>query len=181
MLNLEVYMLVMRLHFSDISFGNTGWQYSSAIEKINEWLGKPVVITCDEVTAVQLPQVIECACHTTGVESVVFKTRLDEMRSDCNRSVQSGYHSYAGSPAVWGASGTTFLNRITGIPCFSGSEQEKDTVWFEQWLYSTSDARKHFSEQLVWAAINELCGGDAADAIWCLTTWCNLRWDNWKI
>ena len=49
----------------------------SAIEKINEWLGKPVVITCDEVTAVQLPQVIEHACHTTGVESVVFNTRLD--------------------------------------------------------------------------------------------------------
>ena len=29
----------------------------SAIEKINEWLGKPVVITCNEVTATQLPQV----------------------------------------------------------------------------------------------------------------------------
>ena len=34
----------------------------SAIEKINEWLGKPVVITCDEVPAAQLPQVIEHAC-----------------------------------------------------------------------------------------------------------------------
>ena len=32
----------------------------SAIEKINEWLGKLVVITCDKVTAVQLPQVNEC-------------------------------------------------------------------------------------------------------------------------
>ena len=76
---------------------------SSAIQKINEWLGKPVVITCDEVTAVQLPQVIEHACHTTGVESVVFNTRLDEMRSDSNPSIQSGYHSYAGGPAVSGA------------------------------------------------------------------------------
>ena len=34
----------------------------SAIEKIDEWLGKPVVITCDEVTPVQLPQVIEHMC-----------------------------------------------------------------------------------------------------------------------
>ena len=80
----------------------------SAIENINEWLGKPVVITCDEVTAVQLSQVNECACHTTGVESVVFNTGVDNMRSDSNPSVYSEYHSYAGSPAVLGASGTTF-------------------------------------------------------------------------
>ena len=44
----------------------------SAIEKINEWLGNLVVITCDEVTAIQLPQGIKHACHTTGVESVVL-------------------------------------------------------------------------------------------------------------
>ena len=31
-----------------------------AIEKINNWLGKPVVITCDEVTMVQLPHVLKC-------------------------------------------------------------------------------------------------------------------------
>ena len=30
-----------------------------AIEKINNWLGKPVVITCDEVTTVQLPHMLE--------------------------------------------------------------------------------------------------------------------------
>ena len=51
----------------------------SAIEKINEWLGKPVVIMCDEVIATQLPQVLECAHHTTGVESVVFNMGLDEI------------------------------------------------------------------------------------------------------
>ena len=50
----------------------------SAIKKINEWLGKTVVFTCDEVTAVQLPQVIEHAhWHTTGVECVVFNTGLE--------------------------------------------------------------------------------------------------------
>ena len=35
-------------------------------------------------------------------ESVVFNSRLDEMRTDSNPSVCSGYHSYAGGPAVWG-------------------------------------------------------------------------------
>ena len=74
----------------------------STIEKINEWLGKPVVITCDEVTAAQLPQVIKCACCTTGVESVVFNIGLDEMRTNSNLSIHSGYHSYAGDPAVLG-------------------------------------------------------------------------------
>ena len=94
----------------------------SAIKKINEWLGKPVVLTCDEVTAVQLPQVIKCTCHPTGLESVVFNTGLEEMKTDSNPSVHSGYHSYAGGPAVLGASGTMILNKIPGIPCFSGSE-----------------------------------------------------------
>ena len=97
----------------------------STIEEINEWLGKPVVITCDEVTAAQLPQVIEHACHTTGVESVVFNTRLDEMRTDSNPSIHSGYHSFAGGPTVLGASGTTFLNKMPGIPCFSGIQVRK--------------------------------------------------------
>ena len=41
---------------------------ASYIEKIDEWLGKPVVITCNE-TATQLPQVLEYMHHTTGVES----------------------------------------------------------------------------------------------------------------
>ena len=83
----------------------------STIKKINEWLGEPVVITFDEVTAVQLPQIIEHVHCTTGAESVVFNTRVDEMRSDSNPSLNSGFHSYAGSPAVLGASGTTFLNK----------------------------------------------------------------------
>ena len=91
-------------------------EIGSAIEKINEWLGKPVVITCDEVTTAHG---IECAHHSTGVESVVFNTRIDDMQCDSN---QSGYHSYLGSPAVQGASGTTFLNKIPSIPHFPGTE-----------------------------------------------------------
>ena len=36
-------------------------EIGTAIEKIKNWLGKPVVITCDEVTTAQLPHVLECA------------------------------------------------------------------------------------------------------------------------
>ena len=77
-------------------------EIGSAIEKINEWLGKSVAITCDEITAIQLPQVIEHMCHTTGVESVVFNTRVDGMRSESNPSVHSRYHSYVGSQLCCG-------------------------------------------------------------------------------
>ena len=143
-------------------------EIGSAIEKIDEWLGKPVVIICDEVTAIQLPQVIEHACHTSGVESVVFNTGVDYMRSDSNPSIHSGHHSYVGGPAVLGASGTTFLNKIPGISWFSGMERKKDTVRFGQLLHSISDARKNFKDQWVRAAINKSCVGDAADAICCL-------------
>ena len=67
-----------------------------------------------------------------------------------------------------GASGTTILNKIPSIPCFSGTKREKDTVWFEQWLHAISDTRKNFNEQLVRAAINMSCVGDVAGAICCL-------------
>ena len=69
------------------------------------------------------------------------------------------------SPAVLGASGTTFLNKMPGISWISGTEREKDTVRFEQWFHSISDARKNFNDQWVRAAINKSCVGDAADAI----------------
>ena len=131
-------------------------------------MGKPVVITCDEITTTQLPPEIECVHHTMGVESVVFNTRIDGMQSDSNHSVQSGYHHYVGSSPVLGASSTTILNKIPSIPCFSGTEREKDTVQFEQWLHAISNARKNFNEQLVRAAINKSCVGDVADAICCL-------------
>ena len=36
-------------------------EIGSAVEKIEDWLGKPVVIMCDEVTQTQLPHVIEHA------------------------------------------------------------------------------------------------------------------------
>ena len=82
------------------SLGILAEDIGSAIEKINEWLGKPVVITCDEVTATKLPQVLEHACHTTRVESIVFNTGIDVIRTESIPSVCSVYQSYAGSLAV---------------------------------------------------------------------------------
>ena len=35
-------------------------EIGTAIERINNWLGKPVVITYDEVTAAQLLHVLDC-------------------------------------------------------------------------------------------------------------------------
>ena len=107
-------------------------EIGSAVEKIEDWLGKPVVITCDEVTPAQLPNVIESAQQIWGVELVVFNNRMDDLQSDSIHSVQRGYPGSVGSQAVLGASGATILNKIPGIPCFMGTEREKDTVWFKQ-------------------------------------------------
>ena len=93
---------------------------------------------------------------------------MDDLHSDSLQSVQSGYHSNVGGPAVPGASGTTILNKILGIPCFSGTKREKDTVQFKHWYHAISDAQKNFNGQLIRAAITKSCVGDAADAICCL-------------
>ena len=115
--------------FLDIyAVGILAEEIGTAIEKINNWLGKPVVITCDEVTVAQLPHVLDCTWHTLGVESVVFNHRMDDLHSDSFQSVQSGHHSQATSPTALGAIGPNILNKIPGIPHFSGTEREKDTV-----------------------------------------------------
>ena len=71
-LNETTYLVIYPLGVSAEDVG-------TAIEKINEWLGKPVVITCNEVNATQLPQVPEHMRHTTGVESIVLNTGLDKI------------------------------------------------------------------------------------------------------
>ena len=86
------------------------------------------------------------------------------MKSDSNPIV----HSYAGGSSVQGVSGNPILNKMPGLPQFSGIEREKDTVRFEQWLHSISDARKTFNDQWVRAAINKSSVEDAAVAICCL-------------
>ena len=47
--------------FATCALGILAEEIRIAIEKINNWLGKPVVNTCNEVTMVQLPHVLECA------------------------------------------------------------------------------------------------------------------------
>ena len=91
-----------------------------------------------------------------------------DLHSDLFQSVQSGHHSQAASPTALGAIGPTILNKIPGIPCFLGTEREKDTVQFEQWYHTISDAWKNFNKQLVRAVIMKSCIGDAADAMCCL-------------
>ena len=72
------------------------------------------------------------------------------------------------SPVAFGAIGQPILNKILGIPQFSGTEREKDIVQFEQWYHAISDAHKNFNEQLVRAAITKSYVGGAADAMCCL-------------
>ena len=143
-------------------------EIGAAIEKTENWLGKPVVITCEDVTVAQLSHVLECAQCIVGMESVVFNNRMDDLHSDSLQSVQSGYHSNMTSPTVIGAPGPTILNKLPGIPHFSGTEREKAIAQFKQWYHAILDAQKNFNEQLVRAAINKSCVGDVADAMCCL-------------
>ena len=103
-------------------------EIGTAIETIDNWLRKPVVITWDKVTAAQLPHVLDHVWHTTGVESVVFYHRMDDLHSDSFQSVQSGYHSQVASTAALGTIGPTILNKILGIPHFLGTERGKDDI-----------------------------------------------------
>ena len=63
------------------------------------------------MSAAQLPQVLEWAHCTTGVESVVFNMGLDEIQTESFPSDHSGYQNYVGGPAVLGVSGITYLTK----------------------------------------------------------------------
>ena len=98
------------------------------IERIDNWLGKPVVITCNEVTMVQLPHVLKCMQCISGVDSVIFNPKTDDLHSDSHQSIHAynGHHSSLTSPVVLGTGGQPILNKIPGIPQFLGTEREKD-------------------------------------------------------
>ena len=57
-----------------------------AIAKIDNWLGKPVVITCNEVTTVQLPHVLKHVQCISRVDSVVFNPKTDDLHSDSSQT-----------------------------------------------------------------------------------------------
>ena len=179
-LSLTLHPATMRTRMGHNLAPNVGLEANAEMKNMNDnWLGKPAVITCGEVTPAQLPHVLECVQCIVGIELVVFNHRTDNLHSDSLQSVQSGYHSNAAIPAMLGTTDPTILNKILGIPCFLGTEREKDTVRFEQWYHAISDAQKNFNEQLVRGAITKSCVGDVADAMCCLPP--GLPWMiSWK-
>ena len=138
------------------------------IEKIDNWLHKPKVITCNEVTMVQLPHVLKCAQHISRADLVVFNPKTDDLHSDLLQTIPNEPHSLMVSPAPLKPFDQPLLNMIPGMSCFSSTERKKDTVQFEQWYHAISDAHRNFSKPLVRAAITKSCVGDAADAMCCL-------------
>ena len=78
-------------------------EIGTAIERIDNWLGRPIDITCNEVIRAQLPHVLEHVQHINGVESVVFNHRMDNLHSDSLQSVHSGHCSQVTSPVALGA------------------------------------------------------------------------------
>ena len=116
-----------------------------AIEKIDNWLGKPVVITCNEVTAwYNFPM---CSnVHNVSVQksdSVVFNPKTDDLHSDSLQTIPNEPHSLMVSPAPLKPVDQPVLNMIPGMPRLSGTEREKDTVQFEQWYHAISDAHRN--------------------------------------
>ena len=79
------------------------------IERIDNWLDKPVVITCNEV-----PHVLKHVQNISGVDSIVFNPKTDDL-----------HHSLVTSPVPLETIGQPILNKIPGIPQFSGTEREK--------------------------------------------------------
>ena len=127
-----------------------------------------MVITCDEVTATQLPHVLRCVQCISGVDLAVCNPKMDDLHSDSLQSVHNGQHNLVTSPVPLRTIGQPILNKIPGILQFSGTEGEKDIVQFEEWYHAISDAHINFSEPLVRAAITKSCVGDAGDAMCCL-------------
>ena len=89
-----------------------------AIEKINNWLGKPVVITHNEVTTVQLPHVLKHAQCISGADSVVFNPKTDDLHSESLQSVPNGPCNLMTSPVPLKTIGQPLLNTIPGVPQF---------------------------------------------------------------
>ena len=122
--------------FTTFAVGILAEEIGIAIERVDNWLGKSVVITCNEVTVAQLPHMLKCVQHISGVDLVVFNPKTDDLHSDSLQSVPNGHHNLVTSPVQLGTIGQAILNKKPGIPQLSGTEREKDTVWFEQWYHA---------------------------------------------
>ena len=87
-----------------------------AIEKIDNWLGKPIVITCHEVTVVQLAHVLECVWLISGADYVVFNPKTDDLHSDSLQTIPNEPHSLMVSPGPLKPIDQPLLNAIPGMP-----------------------------------------------------------------
>ena len=118
---------------------------------------------------VQLPHVLECVWHISRADLVVFNPKTDDLHTDSLQIISNQPHSLIISPAPLKPIAQPLLNMIPGMPQFSSTERERDTVQFEQWCHAISDASRNFSEPLRRDAITKSCVGDAADAMCCLS------------
>ena len=59
---------------------------------------------------------------------VAFNPKTDDLHSESLQSVPNGTCSLMTSPVPLKTKGQSLLNTIPGIPQFSGTEREKDTV-----------------------------------------------------
>ena len=128
-----------------------------AIEKVDNWLGKPVFITCNEVT-MQYNFLMCSNVHNVSVELIWLFLILKQMIYTL-----TDYRVFLMEPCSWMTSpvplktvGQPPLDTIPGISQFSGTKREKDTVQFEQWCHAILDAHRNFSEPLVRAAITKI-------------------------
>ena len=96
--------------------GNLAEEIGVAIEKIDNWLGKPIVITYSEVTVVQLPHVLEHAWHISRADLVVFNPKTDDLHSDSLQTIPNEPHSLMVSPAPLKPVDQPLLNMLPGMP-----------------------------------------------------------------
>ena len=138
-------------------------EIGTAIERIDNWLGKPVVIMCNEVTTAHLPHMLKCACNISiELNQLFLITEWMIYILTCFRVFIVVTTVRCPAQLHWETIGPPILNKIPGIPQFSGTEREKDTVSVRTVVPCHFRCPKNFNEQLVRAAITKSCVGDVA-------------------
>ena len=170
MWSLEVCMLLMKPHFW-WPIHQEYWLKTLVLplKRYNEWLGKSVVITCDDVNATQLPKVLEHEHQATGVESIVFNMGLDEIWTESIPSVCSRYQSYQVAQLCWGHQVPHYLTKYQTYNSFLALNERRTLYDLNSGsILFQMPGETFLNSQYEWAAINKFCVGDAADAISCL-------------
>ena len=90
--------LIETIFLATFAVGILAEEIGITIEKIDNWLGKPIVIICNEATKVQLPHVFKHAQCISGADLVVFTPKPDGLDSDSPQSIPSRPHRLMTSP-----------------------------------------------------------------------------------